>query len=1441
MKNGRRFGLTALLLAFCILLTAAPAGLAAPAADSLFIAFDDVVTNELPADNFVFEGSVNGRVVEYGGQNKAFSADTGFMDNMISFTYPAQPKNSAYVIQFDAGWQVMAAGGEIGVKSGTSSNNVLLNILPDGRLQTSDGKSAGGISVGSLTNIALVLDTGLEFFSVYVNKRCTVDRWPLPAAAKGADTLTVSTTAGSGAQSALVLDNIRVYPGDALRAPGQKPAYNNSSAEFTPVDEGSIPPKVYFNSDLNNQNDLMVGTAPKGNEISYGEEADGNGYLLFRKNHPDDMMADMQLQVSGKSLVFEMDIRYDGQTPSGVGLFYLRDSRSGASTVNINPVVFQDGTVRAGGKSASFSKKTWHNVAMVLNTSKAAFDLYVDGKLMTQGAGVDKNMRQPSMWRIYVGGGDTAMGEFMVDNLRVYDGTEPRDIGQQQAERISVFNDDSALGILKGKTALSPYNSNIYSGGKKQKTDLPCIIEGDEALVSPDTMEKLFGEKVTVSGDSIRIGKAAMTAGSAELTVSGKTYTMEAAPRMEDGVVRIPARAYGIYALPAENFYDDQHGMFLVGENIAKTDTRMKEANLYLFFNRYPAEQLKEKLLAATGGDLTKHPRIMADAEDFARLRQEVQTDPYKAKWFERVKKAADGMLEKEPQEYKISNSRLLDVANEAMNRSMNLGLAYQITQDRKYADRLARELEKVVTYQDWHPTHSLDAGTMAGAVGIGFDWIYDTLGQEQKQTIMNGAKTLGLDTARQAYYGMADYPSWWTKTETIWGAVVNSGYINLALSIAELDVDLAMDTAEKALRSMEYPIYRIAPDGSWYEGPSYWDYFFRTLCNGLSGYETALGEVHEAVHYKGADGFGEYQVYFSGPDYYTNNFHDGGGGSSGSCGQMYFGSRQGNTALMQYRTKYMDAGNWGNFYPTDIIWYDVRASGAAAGTEMPLDGYYRETEFMSMRQSWNEPNALWVSAHGGYLNAAHDHIDNGTFVMDLGGVRWGVDLGTEQWSYVDDSINPAVQAGFNSYYFYRRKGEGHNIVVINPDENLEMDQAKFSTVSRPVSGKGRAYSTIDLTDVYNKNVVSYTRGYLLSEGRRAFTLRDEIELREPDSELYWFMHTKGDIIILDDTTAMIVQEGRQLKVQFVTDAAESELMVMEAKKLPQSHQFKETTNAGVTKLTLKMKASGKVNITAKMSMFNEAPSQTPPETTPIAQWTVEGDDTIAGPETERKSEARLSGVKLNGNDLYGFDPEVFRYSYSLGEGEPLPQVALEGGSRTEQKLYQQADGGAFIEIRAYDEAGLYTPYMLRVEPYNPETVGNYIRHKVAGAQVSSEQTDEGNLRSGSYDGDPNTRWSADGDGEWMIHDLGEEQEIDAIGVALWKGAERNFDFEILMSNDGENFTPLMKQTSSGTTEEIEVYPLEQRVKARYVKYLGHGNSVNGWNNVIELAALKKK
>ena len=70
------------------------------------------------------------------------------------------------------------------------------------------------------------------------------------------------------------------------------------------------------------------------------------------------------------------------------------------------------------------------------------------------------------------------------------------------------------------------------------------------------------------------------------------------------------------------------------------------------------------------------------------------------------------------------------------------------------------------------------------------------------------------------------------------------------------------------------------------------------------------------------------------------------------------------------------------------------------------------------------------------------------------------------------------------------------------------------------------------------------------------------------------------------------------------------------------------------------------------------------------------------------------------------------------------------------------------------------------------------------------------------------------------------------------------FSFEIYVSSDGINYTKVLEKETSGTTEEIEVYPLETGVTARFVKFVGHGSNaeVNGeWNNVLEMASLEKR
>ena len=1071
-----------------------------------------------------------------------------------------------------------------------------------------------------------------------------------------------------------------------------------------------------------------------------------------------------------------------------------------------------------------------------MNLKKGLYDLWVDDQMVMSGSALPAQFKTPSLWRVYVGGGSNN-GEIMVDNLHVYEGEQPRDVSQEQVAEVSRYTDDAAISFLQGKTALQTYSSMLFSSGAKQPTDVPCVNVGDEALISQDTLEKLFDRSVSVSGDTISIdGIVTMKIGEAAFRAGGKTIEMEAAPQEINGTLMIPIVGCGPTLSAPKKFYNDERGMLLISDTeYERRDSRTKEANLYLFFDREEPEKLKEDFMAATDNG-AQHPRIMADAEDFARLRQEIETNPHKKEWYAYVKDQADRMLEKEVPVYTISEGRLLDVSNDMMSRALYLGFTYQMTKDERYAQKLYADLEAVCSFEDWHPDHTLDTGSMSAAVAIGFDWIYETLTEEQRQFIAERAKRNGLGPIRANFYGSATYSTtFWANTETNWAVWVCGNSAMLAMAIAEYDMDYCMEFLRNAYCCMEKMWYAFAPDGAWYEGPSYWGGVCMNVAMLASTYETVMKKPYFGLDYKGLDKYAQYQVYFSDPSGFSNNFHDSYYQQYHSPGQFYLADEFGQMGLMKYRVECMDRYNWAPDV-RDLLWYDCTAESSQESIELDKDAYYRETEYVSMRENWEDEGALWVSTHGGYSNNAHDHIDPGAFILNLGGVRWAVDLGTEPMSYLSDANNPSIQAGYNSYYFYRRKGEGHNIVVINPDENLEIDQTAFAKVAPPVSGENAAYTSIDLSGAYAKSVDEYTRGYLISDGRRSFTVRDEIKLKE-QSELYWFMHTQADITIVDDHTALLFEDGKQLKVQFITNAEEAQLSVMEAEKLPQSVQFTETANPGVTKLAYRLQASGDVQITVKMSLLGEPPSATPPQDIPISQWSVDG---VQSYEYSYPA-AQIQGLSVDGQSLFGFSPDTYRYECMLKEGNQLPQIQVDAQCETQLFTYDGLDGMKLVEIRAMDPDGAYNSYILRCKPYSELAFENYERYNVVGADVSSEQTDEPNYRTGSYDGDLNTRWSADGIGEWMVQDLGEVKEIDAFGLAFWKGAERTYSYEILVSEDGENFTEVLSGESSGKSEEIEVMLLEESVSARYVKYIGYGNSVNKWNNVIELATLKKK
>jgi hypothetical protein len=113
--------------------------------------------------------------------------------------------------------------------------------------------------------------------------------------------------------------------------------------------------------------------------------------------------------------------------------------------------------------------------------------------------------------------------------------------------------------------------------------------------------------------------------------------------------------------------------------------------------------------------------------------------------------------------------------------------------------------------------------------------------------------------------------------------------------------------------------------------------------------------------------------------------------------------------------------------------------------------------------------------------------------------------------------------------------------------------------------------------------------------------------------------------------------------------------------------------------------------------------------------------------------------------------------------------------------------------------------------------------------------TNDGNVPANSIDGNLGTRWSASGDGQWIQCDLGATKQVESVRLAWYSGNTRSSTFDVLVSgsSSGPWTTLLLGGQSSGTTTALETYDISD-TSGRYVRLIGHGNSVNTWNSLSE-------
>ncbi len=111
--------------------------------------------------------------------------------------------------------------------------------------------------------------------------------------------------------------------------------------------------------------------------------------------------------------------------------------------------------------------------------------------------------------------------------------------------------------------------------------------------------------------------------------------------------------------------------------------------------------------------------------------------------------------------------------------------------------------------------------------------------------------------------------------------------------------------------------------------------------------------------------------------------------------------------------------------------------------------------------------------------------------------------------------------------------------------------------------------------------------------------------------------------------------------------------------------------------------------------------------------------------------------------------------------------------------------------------------------------------------------TDDGNVPGNTIDGDFGTRWSAQGDGQWISYELlGIENYIAWVDIAFFKGDQRTATFDIQVSNDGNNWTTVWEGDQPQLTLDLQRFDIN--TMAKFVRIVGFGNSANTWNSITE-------
>lgn len=786
--------------------------------------------------------------------------------------------------------------------------------------------------------------------------------------------------------------------------------------------------------------------------------------------------------------------------------------------------------------------------------------------------------------------------------------------------------------------------------------------------------------------------------------------------------------------------------------------------------------------------------------------------------------------------------------------------------------------------------------------LSAGYDVLYNHMNSDERSLLRSRLADAASHMSQQVVNGI-----WWTRESTNNHNWVNFAAIGLAGFTLQGEDSRALTWIEQAMANHTTKVHEVldaASDGSWHEGLGYQNFGIRQYLTFLTA---ARNNGYADIDDNGMlRNVGRYTLYTQVPDLthagtpYERRLHVAIHGDANWV-------RPGRLILTNYNARrfqdpyaQLASDNWAYWYPRDsecftyalaMIFYDPDLPSVDIN-QIPDDHYAEDQEAVFMRSGWNEGDIVLMlkagpwsgrgnfervrsgNADGETWNVSHTHND------DLGITIWG----EGDWLMPEASAYNCCNGGR-----YAHAVEFHNSFLINDKGQIGDD--------RPANGSGQSYSpdwaTRDATiplhvstehysfarasgpDLYEPSleVQQLDRMVALCRDSKYMTVYDEVGLNSPlkVEQIFHFrddVSREGDWIRgVAETDPAVTSDPVNLGIRVISP---SSFEMTEGSQYVNYNDpiddLEGDDNISYAKIRPSSASANtkflEVLWPATSSEWNNKPNIQPLEvdhpeygmSVPLIAGSAEmwiynspGATTSAGGITIAQGE--IGVLRKDAND------------------EPLRIVLLGPGVLKDRNgvrtLIEKSDDGVLeVDINGNRADLSGTSLTNRVRFYGPNITEVFIdgapaewEHTgdiVTIGEVSgplclpvTASSHDGNGPENVLDGELSTRWSAEGDGQWLQFCLGEEaKNVYGVKIAFYKGNERITTFDIQASLDQENWTVVDENLlSSGNGTELEQFSFTP-INARYIRIIGHGNnstSSSGWNSITEVEIIQNE